>query len=196
MAFVRVQRPLSSPSHGRRRGARERAGRQRLKCATSTDVRCGASGEVDVTDQTGPGFVGPRSIEVLAGGRRRSRLTLARHRKLSVRVSEEEQQEVAAAAAGAGVSVGAYMADAALAAARGMGFPVADTERNTVRILIQLQTQLGGIGNKLTYPGRDPGAGPVDPQVVAAAAAAHRLFLQIGGVLAALRSGPSPRRSG
>ncbi len=107
-------------------------------------------------------------VEFVSVGRRR-RVGTARRRAVSVRLSEEERFDVVAAANRVGLTAGAYMAEAAVAAARGTAGPKADGRRQVAIELNQLWTQVARLGGNLNQAVKVANAtGAVDGRLLGA----------------------------
>lgn len=86
--------------------------------------------------------------------RRRSRRVVERDRRIGVRLSDDELAEVMTAAGRVGLTPTGYVAEAALAAARGTVPPAPSAARDAVAELARSQAALGRIGNNLNQVAR------------------------------------------
>lgn len=118
-------------------------------------------------------------VEFVSVGRRR-RVGVPRRRSVTVRLSEEERFDVVAAANRVGLTAGAYLADAAVAAARGTAGPRADGRRQVAIELNQLWTQVARLGGNLNQAVKVANAtGAVDGRLLGAAAQTKGLLDRI-----------------
>ena len=148
--------------------------------------------EVDDTDDRGrPGWAGgigsvspslagvALSVQVETLGRRR-RLSLPRRRAVTVRLSDEERFDVVNAASRVGLTPGAYMAEAAVAAARGTAGPKADGRRQVAIELNHLWTQVARLGGNLNQAVKVANAtGQIDGRLLGALAQTRELLDRI-----------------
>ncbi len=119
------------------------------------------------------------SIEFLSPGRRR-RLSLPRRRAVTVRLSDEERFDVVNAASRVGLTPGAYMAEAAVAAARGTAGPKADGRRQVAIELNHLWTQVARLGGNLNQAVKVANAtGQIDGRLLGALAQTRGLLDRI-----------------
>ena len=81
--------------------------------------------------------------------RRRQRRTVERDRRVSARFSDDELADVTAAAGRTSLTPAGYVAEAALAAARGTVPPAPSAARDAIAELARSQAALARIGNNL-----------------------------------------------
>jgi len=149
--------------------------------------------EVDDTEDRGrPGWAGGTgslspslegvqlSVQVVETLGRRRRLSLPRRRAVTVRLSDEERFDVVNAASRVGLTPGAYMAEAAVAAARGTAGPKADGRRQVAIELNHLWTQVARLGGNLNQAVKIANAtGQIDGRLIGALAQTRGLLDRI-----------------
>jgi len=140
----------------------------------------GRPGWAGGTGSVSPSLAGVQlSVQVETLGRRR-RLSLPRRRAVTVRLSDEERFDVVNAAHRVGLTPGAYMAEAAVAAARGTAGPKADGRRQVAIELNHLWTQVARLGGNLNQAVKVANAtGQIDGRLIGALAQTKGLLDRI-----------------